>query len=460
MITSLRTFLLVALIALPAYAAETPRPASTSAVSDLAWWRGFADPQLDALIDETLAANPDLKIAAARLGVAEAALTATRAERRPSLALGAAAQRRAFARNERAADPTLKSAATALSLGPTAAYEVDLWGRLAHGTDAAAAEARAAAEDVATLRLTLAAEVANTWFALRANSAETALLATRDTRARTALALLENRQSAGLTDGQSATAQRATLATFTRESATLARDRATLLHRLAALRGLRPEAAPPLIAPALAAPPANPLPSGLTTAVLARRPDLRAAAARLAAQQARVGEARAAALPALALSAQGLFTGASLRELLRTGSLGSFIAAQITVPLLDGGRRAARTDSARAELKVATETYAALTLRAFQETADALAAVESARAELRTADSVLIERRRLLALAVARQTAGRTGGLEPLAAHDEVLMAETDRSRAHLAEHRALVSLAQTLGGDWVAPAPALAALP
>jgi len=460
MITSLRTFLLAALIALPATAAETPRSASTSAGAGLAWWHGFADPQLDALIDETLAANPDLKIAAARLGVAEAALTASRAERRPTLDLAAAAQRRAYSRTERAADPTLKSAATALSFGPTAAYEVDLWGRLAHGTDAAAAEARAAAEDVATLRLTLAAGVADTWFTLRANSAETALLATRETHARAALALLENRQSAGLTDGQSATTQRATLATFARETSVLARDRATLLHRFAALRGLRPEAAPPLVAPPLAAAPADPLPAGLTTAVLARRPDLRAAAARLAAQQSRVGEARAAALPALALSAQGLFSGGSLRELLRTGSLGSFIAAQITVPLLDGGRRAARTDSARAELTVAAETYAALTLRAFQETADALAAVESARAELRATGSALVASRQLLAFAVARQTAGRTGGLEPLAAHDEVLMAEAHRSRAHLAEHRALVALAQTLGGDWVAPAPALAALP
>jgi multidrug efflux system outer membrane protein len=460
MIAAARPFLFVALLGIGVFAAETPRPAPTLGAPDLAWWRGFNDPQLDALLQETLAANPDLKIAAARLGVARAALNSARTERRPSLSLGAGAQRRAYSRTERAADPTLATAATALSLGPTATYEIDLWGRLAHGTDAAAAEARAAAEDVATLRLTLAAGVADTWFTLRANSAETALLATRETHARAALALLENRQSAGLTDGQSATTQRATLATFARETSVLARDRATLIHRLAALRGLRPEAAPPLIAPALAAAPADPLPAGLTTAVLARRPDLRAAAARLAAQQARVGEARAAAFPALALSAQGLFTGESLRELLRTGSLGSFIAAQITVPLFDGGRRAARTDSARAELKVATETYAALTLRAFQETADALAAVESARAELRAADSALIERRKLLAFAVARQTAGRTGGLEPLAAHDEVLMAETDRSRAHLAKHRALVSLAQTLGGDWVTPAPALAALP
>ena len=451
MSTFLRPFLLVALLMLPADAADTPRTASTSAVSDSAWWHSFADPQLDALIDEALAANPDLKIAAARLGVAEAAITAADAERRPTLDLAASAQRRAYSRTERAADPTLKSAATAFSLGPTATYEIDLWGRLAHGTDAAAAEARAAAEDVVTLRLTLAGEVASTWFALRAKSAETALLATRHTHARTALALLAARHSAGLIDAQPATTQRAALATFNRESSVLDRDRATLFHRLAALRGLRPEAAPPLIAPALAAGPAYALPVGLTTAVLARRPDLHAAAARLAAQQARVGEARAAALPALALSAQGLFTGASLRELLRTGSLGSFIAAQITVPLLDGGRRAARTDSARAELTVAAETHAALTLRAFQETADALAAVESARAELCAADSALVERRQLLALAVARQTAGRTGALEPLAARDGVLVAETDRSRAHLAEHRALVALAKTLGGDWPA---------
>jgi multidrug efflux system outer membrane protein len=456
MIAAARPFLFVALLGIGVFAAETPRPAPTLGAPDLAWWRGFNDPQLDALLQETLAANPDLKIAAARLGVARAALNSARTERRPSLSLGAGAQRRAYSRTERAADPTLATAATALSLGPTAGYEVDLWGRLARGVDAGAAEFRASAEDAAALQLTLTGEVAATWFALRANTRESKLLAARLENARALLALLAARASAGLADAE----QRVQLAALDREAATLAEQRARLLHHLAALRGLRPEAAPPLVAPALAAAPANPLPAGLTTAVLARRPDLRAAAARLAAQQARVGEARAAAFPALALSAQGLFTGASLRELLRTGSLGSFIAAQITVPLLDGGRRAARTDSARAELTVAAETYAALTLRAFQETADALATVESAHAELRAADSALVASRQLLALAVARQTAGRTGGLEPLAAHDGVLLAETDLSRAHLAEHRALVALAQTLGGDWVAPAPALAALP
>jgi multidrug efflux system outer membrane protein len=460
MIAAARPFLFVALLGIGVFAAETPRPAPTLGAPDLAWWRGFNDPQLDALLQETLAANPDLKIAAARLGVARAALNSARTERRPSLSLGAGAQRRAYSRTERAADPTLATAATALSLGPTAGYEVDLWGRLARGVDAGAAEFRASAEDAAALQLTLTGEVAATWFALRANTRESKLLAARLENARALLALLAARASAGLADATPAAEQRVQLAALDREAATLAEQRARLLHHLAALRGLRPEAAPPLVAPALAAAPANPLPAGLTTAVLARRPDLRAAAARLAAQQARVGEARAAAFPALALSAQGLFTGASLRELLRTGSLGSFIAAQITVPLLDGGRRAARTDSARAELTVAAETYAALTLRAFQETADALATVESAHAELRAADSALVASRQLLALAVARQTAGRTGGLEPLAAHDGVLLAETDLSRAHLAEHRALVALAQTLGGDWVAPAPALAALP
>jgi outer membrane protein, multidrug efflux system len=448
MIFRIRSLLIACLLGTTLHAADALNPA---------WWRGFGDPQLDALIGEALAANPDLKIAAARLGVAHAALTAARAGRRPSLALGAGAQRRAFSRTERAADPALNTAATALSLGPAATYEIDLWGRLSHGTDAAAEEARAAAEDIAALRLAIAGEIADTWFALRANAAETARRDTREAHARTALALLEARQSAGLSDVQPAATQRAALATLARESAALIRERTLLSHRLAALRGLRPEAAPPLTIPPLESISSQPLPAGLTTEVLARRPDLRAARARLAAQQSRVGEARAAALPALALSAQGLFSGESIRELLRTGSLGSFIAAQLTVPLLDGGRRAARTESARAELAVATETFAALTVRAFQETADALAAVDAARAERAAAVATLAARRALHASAEANHAAGRIDRLRLLAADDDVLVAETGLVRAHMAEHLALVALAKTLGGNWSAEPVALA---
>jgi len=460
MITATRPFLLFVLLGIGVFAADTPRPAPTLGAPDLAWWRGFNDPQLDALLQETLAANPDLKIAAARVSVAHTALAAARAERRPNLALGANAQRRAYSRTERVADPTLATAATALSLGPTAGYEVDLWGRLARGVDAAAAEFRASAEDAAALQLSLTGEVAATWFALRANTRESELLAARLENARALLALLAARASAGLADATPAAEQRIQLAALDREAATLAEQRARLLHRLAALRGLRPEAAPPLVAPALTAAPANPLPAGLTTAVLDRRPDVRAAAARLSAQQARVGEARAAALPALALSAQGLFTGASLRELLRTGSLGSFIAAQITVPLLDGGRRAARTDSARAELNLAAESYAALVVRVFQETADAVAAVESSQTGLRAAEAEQQARGNLARLADARRAAGRTDRLAVLAAEADALVAATELTRARLAEARALIGLAQTLGGDWAAPAPTLASLP
>jgi multidrug efflux system outer membrane protein len=448
MISRLRPLLFACLLGTTAHAADAP---------GLAWWHGFRDPQLEALISETLAANPDLKIAAARLGVAQAALTAARAERRPSLALGAGVQHRAYSRTERTADSTLNTAATALSLGPTATYEIDLWGRLAHGTDAATADARATAEDAAALRLSLTSEVANTWFALRANAAETALLESRRAHANTALALLQARQTAGLADAQPTASQRAALATLERESAALARDRANLIHRLAALRGIRPEAAPPLTVPPLASVAAHALPADLTTDVLARRPDVRAAASRLAAQQSRVGEARAAALPSLALSAHGLFTGESIRELLRTGSLGSFIAAQFTVPLLDGGRRAARTESACAELAIATETYAALTVRAFQETADALAAVAAARAKRDAASALLAARHELRTSAEARRAVGRVGRLTSLAADDDVFVADTELVRALLAEHLALVALAKTLGGDWpaasVAPA-------
>jgi multidrug efflux system outer membrane protein len=438
MISRLRSLSLICLLGTSIHAADSLH---------CDWWRSFGDPQLDALIGEALSANPDLQVATARLGVAQAALTAARAGRRPSLELGAGARRRAFSRTERVADPTLNTAATAFSVGPAATYEIDLWGRLAHGTDAAAAEARAAAEDAAALRLSVAGESASTWFALRANAAETALLDARAAHARTALALLQARQSAGFTDAQPAATQRAALAALERESAALTRDRALLIHRLAALRGLRPEAAPPLSVPALESTPSHTLCDDLTTAVLARRPDLRAAHARLAAQQSRVGEARTAALPSLALSAQALFSGEGIRELLRTGSLGGFIATQFTVPLLDGGRRAARTESARAELALATETLAALTVRAFQETSDALDVAEAARAGRDAATVTLAARRALRDTAEARHAAGRSDLLSVLAADDAVLAAETELVRSRLAEHLALVALAKTLGG-------------
>ena len=448
MIAALRRFLLAALLAVGARGAEPTAPAT-------AWWRGFEDPQLDTLVRETLAANPDLKTAAARLGVAQAALAAARAERRLNLDFGAHAERRYYNRAERKAgglpDP-------ALSLGLDAGYEVDLWGRLAHGVEAGAADLRASAEDAAALRLALTAEVATAWFTLRTNAVETDLLARRRENARTHLALLAARAAAGLADAAPAAERRALLADLDRESAALARERALLLHQLAALRGLRPESAPfPPIAPLVAAS-ATPLPADLTTAVLARRPDVRAASARVAAQQARLGEARAAALPALKLSAEGLFSGKNLRELLRSGSLGGFIAAQLTAPLLDGGRRAARTESARAELDAVAQSYAALVVRVFQETADALTALESAQAGIRAAEAAQAARRQLSALAEARRAAGRTDRLAVLSAEAEELVASAELARARLAEIRAVILLGQTLGGDW--PGPALAAVP
>ena len=451
-------FLLV--LASCATAAESPRPAPTLVAPDLRWWAGFADPQLDALLRETLAANPDLKIAAARLDVTQAALAGARSERRPSLNLGASAQRRAYTRRERAENPSLKNAATTLTLGPSASFEIDLWGRLARGVEAGSTEVLASAEDAAALQLALTGEVAAAWFALRANAEEQRLLVLRAAQARAALVILVARQSSGLADANPAEEQRRTLTLLDREASASMEEKSTLLHRLAALRGLHAADAPALAIPPLASAPANPLPATFTTAVLARRPDLRAATARLAAQQARVGEARAAALPSLALSAEGLFTGESLRELLRTGSLGGFIAAQIAAPLFDGGRRAARTESARAELTAAAETYAAIVVQVFQETADALARVEAARAEGAAAEVALRSAHRLADLAESRRAAGLTDRLTPLSAEAEMLTAATDLVRARLGEVHALIVLAKTLGGDWPAPASLIASVP
>jgi NodT family efflux transporter outer membrane factor (OMF) lipoprotein len=409
-------------------------------------WRVAEEPALATLVAEALAANPDVRTAAARLSLAEAEFGALRAARRPELGLNAGAERRSYSRKERRDDDSLRSPATALTLGAAASYELDLWGRLAQAADAGRAETLASAADLDAARLSLAAEVATAWFSLRGERIQAELLARRQTAARHQLALAQQRRDAGLAGADESAALRSLLARLQAEQSENARLQSAWRHRLAALCGRTDVSDAPEtpVAPAHAWPELRP-PAGLTTELIGGRPDVRAAEARLAARQARVGVARAAALPSLNLTANGLFSGDSLRDLLERGSLAGWIAARIDVPLLDGGRRKARVRAAEAELAVGAADYTATTVRAFQETADALAAVEAARERLLAAQADVAARAERLALAQTRLGAGLADRLHVLDAELSRLDAEGDETRARLEQTLAAIGLARAL---------------
>ncbi|MCS6244963.1 MAG: efflux transporter outer membrane subunit [Opitutus sp.] len=421
-------------LCLPLAAHAEPAPAE---------WRLLDDPQLDGLIAEALAANPDVRTAAARLTLAEAEFDSTRAARRPELSLNAGGERRSYSRQERRDDPSLKSPASTLTLGAAASYEVDLWGRLAKAAEAGRAETLASAADLDAARLSIAAEVATAWFSLRGELVKTDLLARRQAAARQQLALLQQRQIAGLIGADEIAAHRSTLAQLDAEQAEHTRLIAAWRHRLAALLG-QSTATEPLKVETTTWPELS-ASASLTTELIGQRPDVRAAYARVAAHQARVGSAKAARLPSLNLTANGLFSSNSLRDLLNSGSLAGWLAGQINLPLFDGGRRKARVRTAEAELSVGMADYTATTVRAFQETADALTSVETAHDRLIAAQADVAARRQRLSLAQARLDAGVSDRIALLDAAIAQIEAERDVARARLNQTLAGIGLGRAL---------------
>ena len=419
-----------------AHADATPHP-----------WRLLDDPQLEGLIAEALAGNPDVLTAAARLTLAEAEFDSTRAARRPELNLNADGERRTYSRNDRRDDPSLKSPSAQLTVGAAASYEVDLWGRLAKAAEAGRAETLASAADHDAARLSIAAEVATAWFSLRSELVEGDLITRRQAAARQQIALSQQRRSAGLVGADELAALNSVLAQLDGEQAERTRLQAAWRHRLAALCGRSTADELPTVAttewPAFA-PPAT-----LTTELLGQRPDVRAAYARVTARQARVGAAQAARLPSLNLTANGLFSSNSLRDLLSSGSLAGWLAGQIELPLFDGGRRKARVRTAEAELSVGMADYTATTVRAFQETADALTTVETARDQLIAAQTDLTARRQRLALVQSRLDAGVSDRIALLEAEIAQIEAERDVARARVNQTLAGIGLGRALAAGF-----------
>jgi NodT family efflux transporter outer membrane factor (OMF) lipoprotein len=410
-------------------------------------WRLLNDPQLDGLIAEALAANPDVRTAAARLTLAEAEFDSTRAARRPELNLNAGGERRTYSRNDRREDSSLKSPATHLTFGAGASYEVDLWGRLAKAAEAGRAETLASAADLDAARLSIAAEVAVAWYSLRGELVEGDLITRRQSAARQQLALLEERFKAGLIGADEIAAHRSPIAQLDADQIEHTRLIAAWRNRLVALRGQSALGETPGVVIS-AWPELNPSAS-LTTELIGQRPDVRAAYARVAANQARVGSAKAARLPSLNLTADGLFSSHSLQDLLNSGSLAGWLAAQINLPLFDGGRRKARVRAAEAELSVGMADYTATTVRAFQETADALTSVETAHDRLIATQADIAARRQRLALALTRLDAGLSDRLAVLDAEISHLEAEREAARARLNQTLAGISLGRALAAGF-----------
>jgi NodT family efflux transporter outer membrane factor (OMF) lipoprotein len=411
----------------------------TTAPIEAQWWQGFGDPVLTAVIERALANNVDVALAAARIREARAQQRLARAQLVPSLDLGVGA-------TDSRSISALGTPVEASALQPLfqAAYEVDLFGRIDQQVEAARQGflASQAAADAAAL--SVSAATATSYVTLRALDARLEIVrATLASRAE-ALRIARDRAEAGYTSEMElrqaeaeyeATAQlipQAELLVTRQENALslLVGDPPRAIERGVGLAELRQP----------------PIPDGLPSDLLRRRPDIAQAEFTLAASDATLAAARAQFLPQLRLTGSaGAVLSSALGDPVALWSVGGSILA----PLFSGGRLEAQVETAGARRDQAAFSYRRTALVAFREVEDNLAAVqrlEEQRARLEGQRAAVAE---ALRHATNRYQAGYSPYLEQLDAQRALLNVELALVQVESDQLTALVAIHQAMGGGW-----------
>lgn len=438
-------------VPLPATWMEAVTTSDEAATPSDTWWQSFGSTRLEALIREALAASPDLRIQAERVTQAELALRIAGASLFPTLDLGADSGWRRNDSGNRAGNVVSETKSSGLSL--SASYELDLWGRLAAGTDSAAATLTATRYDRDAARLSLAAAVATTWFDSLAATERLTIAQENLAIAERVLKIVEARFRNGAASALDVSRQRTTVLTQRAAIEPIAvRERQTR-SALAILLGRVPQQAPTtdvaladVVVPAVA--------PGLPAELLLRRPDLASTEARLAAASADIAAARAALLPRISLSVTGGVASELLLSLASPSNSLS-ISAGLLQTIFDAGVRQAQVEVARSRQRELVESYRSAILTALKEVEDALGnAARDTRQEAAQRE-ILAEAQRSLRLAELRYREGADELLTVLDAQRTLFTAQDQLAQLRQARLADAVALYKVLGGGWQAEAAA-----
>lgn len=333
------------------------------------WWRELNDPELDALIERAFDANLSLRAAWARLEQAEAVLRRSGAALEPSLNLDLGF-RRTWQRVGTEDDGFSSVETRRRSAGLAASYEIDLWGRIRSERNAAALDMLATREDLRALAITLSAQIASLWYDLHETQGQLDLLAAQTDITSRTLQVITGRFERGRASATDVLQQRQLLESRRGEMQRVRSRRDVIEHALAVLLGDPPSGA--IFETGAKLPELPPLPAtGVPAYQLNRRPDVRAAYLDVQAADQRLAAAIADQYPRLSLTA-GLETGAEdYRDLIDNWL--ATLAANLTAPLVDGGRRRAEVDRTRAVVVERVQQYGLALLTAMREVEDALA---------------------------------------------------------------------------------------
>ncbi len=422
------------------------------------WWTIFKDPELNRLQKEALRHSQTLKGAVARFDQARAATRLAKADFLPTFDGIAETDYIVTSENQASAFPLegFRYDGGSYRTPFDFHWEIDLWGKIRRENEAVLAETYASGNAMQHALLSLHAEVAMTYFQLRALDAEAAAVADAIELRRDAVRIATAQVTAGsATDLQQVQAE-TELELARSEETSLADHRSQLFTALAILTGAQPAAFS--LAPCGGGPRHLPvIPVGVPSDLLERRPDIAAAERRLAAATARIGVARAASYPSVQLTGLAGYDAGDVELLLDPLSFFATVGPRITVPIFSGGRNGANQDRANASHAEILADYRQTILVSFGEVENSLASVRLIGTQLTQLRRARASAGRAAELARASNRAGSGLYLEVIQAERSAL--EIERSLALLQGQRltATVALIKALGGGWDIQLPMVA---
>ncbi|MFD0947423.1 efflux transporter outer membrane subunit [Sphingomonas canadensis] len=411
------------------------------------WWRLYDDPVLDRLVAEALAANTDVRVAIARVARARAQLRGAGVERLPQATLGGGAQYGRLPEGQRA--PGAPREDWTVDAGLSVSYEVDLFGRVGRGVEAAQGDLDAALADADAVRVMVAAETARAYADAASSAARLEVARHIVALLDRSLALTAKRAEAGLATRLEVTRIAALREQRQADVPAIAAERDAALFRLATLTGRAPGDLPPDAAARMTMLEiARPIPVGDGAGLLARRPDVRAAERRLAAATARIGVATADLYPRITLGASAGSTGDGFGDFLGAGPL-RWLAGPLLSWAINPSAARARIAGAEAGSQEALAGFDGTVLEALRETETALSAYAHAlerRVALRRARD---EAAHAAEITRARQREGAIDALEALDAERTLADAQAALALADATIAGRQIDLFRALGGGW-----------
>jgi NodT family efflux transporter outer membrane factor (OMF) lipoprotein len=412
------------------------------------WWEIFHDEELNHYEQQLLAANQSLVAARNRLDQARSLARVASAGLFPTVSADPNASRNRYSGNRPESTVPTSALTQGLYQIPFALnYEFDLFGRARKTLQAANANLQGTAADLQNVQLVLTAELAADYFSLRELDAETQVVQESVKIQQEGLVLVNHRHEGGIASGLDVAQQQTLLDSTVTQLYLLQQQRAQFEHAIAALTGSPASSFNVPVAPLRALPP--PVPLGMPSDLLERRPDIATAERAMANENALVGVARTAFYPQFTISGSGGFQSISLGSLISAPSAFWSLGGDLLQPIFNGGRNRANLAATQAAYQESVANYRESALTAFQQVEDSLSGLDSLSRAAETQNAAVADAQRALDIANDRYVGGLTTFLDVITAQSVLLTNQRLSTQLIGQQMVTSVLLVKALGGGW-----------